>query len=754
MLGMLIGTLLFVNQQMERLTRMRTSDTAVWDSLQTLLRQKDENTRQMVSLMGRTADSLLLEADLSRIMERQDTVVTHRQVKTQVVTRHDTIRTPIRERKGFFKRLGEVFAPPKEDTTVQVQVTTEVSTDTLTTLENTNVVDSLEKLLLDAARQRHELANRDRRRQRYWGRMDRQLSVRMDSLLKGQEQQVLAQAREQMYTDRKERLRAARIVGGIAVAGITLVAVCLLLIGRDISRSNRYRRQVEEAHARAEQLLKERERLMLAITHDFKAPLGTIKGYVDLLDRLTIDARQRFYLQAMNTAAEHLLRLVTDLLELHRLERGTLEAERVAFCPARLIEEVADAFRPQAFEKGLNIETDVERQLEGRFVGAPMRFRQLLTNLTGNAVKFTERGSVTLTARYDEGRRRVEVNVEDTGPGMTPDEQKRIWEEFTRLPGAQGQEGCGLGLSIVRRLAELLEGDVTVSSQPGQGSVFTVCLPLYPVAETARTDVPSATPHTRPSREEGRKERKLLLVDDDALQLRLTQDMLRLEGGMEAVACLQVDDVWEALRTERFDALLTDIQMPAISGPDLLRCLRASNIPQARTLPVIAVTARVDTTREEMTARGFAGLLHKPFGLKELTTELDRATNRADATDEHAGGNSRNFEALTAYSADDPLAARSILQSFVEETKCNAERLQRAADSRDGKETAAVAHKMVPLFTLIGDGHTADLLRRLERLAQSDFTEEVSGWAEEALRGIEEAIGEGEKRIASHSASI
>ena len=196
MLGMLIGTLLFVNQQMERLTRMRTSDTAVWDSLQTLLRQKDENTRQMVSLMGRTADSLLLEADLSRIMERQDTVVTHRQVKTQVVTRHDTIRTPIRERKGFFKRLGEVFAPPKEDTTVQVQVTTEVSTDTLTTLENTNVVDSLEKLLLDAARQRHELANRDRRRQRYWGRMDRQLSVRMDSLLKGQEQQVLAQARE------------------------------------------------------------------------------------------------------------------------------------------------------------------------------------------------------------------------------------------------------------------------------------------------------------------------------------------------------------------------------------------------------------------------------------------------------------------------------------------------------------------------------------------------------------------------------
>ena len=528
MLSVLLGTLLFVNKQMERLTRPETGDTVVWDSLQVLLRQKDHNTRRMLNWMSRTADSLLTDVDIARIVEKQDTVVIRQQVRRQVVTRHDTLRTPVPKKKGFFKRLGEAFVPPKADTTIHVRVTTEIATDTVT-YEGINPVDSLKAMLQDAARGRTEQAERDERRKQYWGRMDRELSARMDSLLKGQERQILARAKEQQQKDQEERLHAARTVGGIAAGGITLAAVFLLVIGRDVARNNRYRKQTEEARARAEQLLATRERMMLAITHDFKAPLGTIKGYADLLERLTDDARQRFYLESMNKAADHLLKLVTDLLEFHRLERGAVEIKRVTFCPAGLVEEVADAFRPMADEKKLQIRTVVDKVLEGRFVGAPMRIRQILMNLTGNAIKFTEQGEVTLKANYDRIRRTIRLEVVDTGLGMTVEERNRIWGEFTRLPSAQGKEGCGLGLSIVRLLVELLEGEIEVDSQPGKGSIFTVILPLYPLAEwdnekRAESEETQSVEDNKLIRPDEKQVNalKLLLIDDDALQLRLT----------------------------------------------------------------------------------------------------------------------------------------------------------------------------------------------------------------------------------------
>lgn len=738
MLATLLGTLFFVNEQMERLTLTTENDTAVWDSLQVLLRRKDDNTRRLLRMAGRAGDSLIAATDWERVVERHDTVIVRQQVRKHIVTRRDTLRTPVQPKKGFFKRLGEAFAPPKADTALQVRVTTEVAVDTVT-YDTFNPMDSLKEALQEAVHKQQERNQKEALRRQYRWKMDRMLSTRIDSLLKGHEQEMLARARAEQETRRKDRLQAARTVGGIATGGIVLAAVFLLLIGRDVTRNNRYRRQTEEAKARAERLLEERERMMLAITHDFKAPLSSIKGYAELLDRLTDDARQHFYLKAMNDSADHLVKLVTDLLEYHRLERGAVEVKRVVFCPARLIEEVADAFRPLTDAKHLSLTTHTAPCLEGRFIGAPLRIRQILTNLTGNAVKFTERGSVSLTADYDAGLRRLVMEVADTGPGMKPEERERIWKEFARLPGAQGKEGCGLGLSIVHLLADLLEGKVEVDSTPGQGSTFKVWIPLYKAPETDsgqssgndETVLPrrTAEPETR------LPHRKLLLVDDDVLQLQLTRAMLET-AGLEAVACMQVDEVLEALHTERFDALLTDIQMPAINGLDLLRLLRASNLPQARDIPVIAVTARADTDRETMIAQGFAGLLHKPFSLKDLSAELTMDIALPADTPAQTRPAGLNFAALTAYSGDDTEAAHDILHSFVNETRHAADRLQQALEEDNASDAASVAHKLIPLFTLIGAGTVVALLRRLEAMKDGTLSPEEREIAAKALEGV------------------
>ena len=216
--------------------------------------------------------------------------------------------------------------------------------------------------------------------------------------------------------------------------------------------------------------------------------------------------------------------------------------------------------------------------------------------------------------------------------------------------------------------------------------------------------------------------------------------MLR-EAGIEAVACLQVDNLLEALRREHFDALLTDIQMPAVNGPDLLRLLRASNIPQARTIPVIAVTARADMEREEMRIQGFAGLLHKPFSLKELAEELNVSTlSSGDNSPVQQAG--LNFGALTAYSGDDAEAAHDILQTFLDETQQALLRLQQAVQRDDARETAAVAHKLIPLFALIGADKVVGTLRELEALEGTKLTQKDKELTKEALKGIKAVLKE------------
>ena len=278
-----------------------------------------------------------------------------------------------------------------------------------------NPVDSLQEKLRAVAQQQKEHIAIVQRRRRTLQRMDRMLTARIDSLLKGYEQETLQRAREEAEYQQSVRHHSIKTISGIAVGAVLLSVFFLIIIGRDITRSNRYRRELEEARRRAEDLLATREKMMLAITHDFKAPLGSILGYADLLSRLTVDERQRFYLDNMKTSSEHLLKLVVDLLDFHRLDLHKAEINRVTFHPARLLEEIHVSFEPLTSAKGLELHCDIAPELESTYICDPLRLRQIINNLLSNAVKFTDEGSITMTARYEE--RRLVVAIADTGKG-------------------------------------------------------------------------------------------------------------------------------------------------------------------------------------------------------------------------------------------------------------------------------------------------------------------------------------------------
>lgn len=764
LLAVLLYSLFFVHREMENLMSSDNSDILRTDSLIGLLREKDANTVRLLRTLSEANDSMISAREVEQIIAEQDTIITQQRVQRRVTARRDTVVTQPKK-KGFFRRLGEVFVPPRKDSAVQVQTTLEVATDTV--LDAYNPVDSLHAKLRTVAQQKKATNSVIQRRKRTLQRLDHALSARIDSLLKGYEQETLLRAREEAEYQKAVRHRSATIISGIAAGAVALSVIFLVMIWRDVTRSNRYRRQLEEANRFAEELLASREKLMLAITHDFKAPLGSIMGYADLLSRLTVDGRQRFYLDNMKTSSEHLLKLVTDLLDFHRLDLHKAEINRVTFHPARLLEEIYVSFEPLTSAKGLSLKCEIDPELKGTFISDPLRLRQIVNNLLSNAVKFTSEGGITLTASFVPkgdsvfSGNHLKLSVIDTGKGMEPGDRERIFQEFTRLPGAQGEEGFGLGLSIVRMLVQLLEGRIEVDSVLGKGSTFTLRVPLYPVALNDTSEVNEQNNANSSSLPAQTPALHILLIDDDRIQLTLTSAMLA-QSGITSVSCLQLDELLEALRTDTFDVLLTDVQMPAMNGFDLLNLLRASNIPQAKTIPVIAVTARSDMQREEFLKHGFAGSLHKPFMVNELLAELDiekretglvtpqnhigtDAVQTDKVATEAVPASALNFSALTAFSGDDPDAAKSILESFVTETRLNADRLRQALDVEDTDGIAAMGHKMLPLFTLLGADELVALLKELEDSRGQVFSEKIKEKSFSVLALIEDVVAQVEE---------
>ena len=747
LLAVLFYSLFFVHREMENLMSSDNTDILRTDSLIGLLREKDANTVRLLRTLSEANDSMISAREVEQIIAEQDTIITQQRVQRRVIARRDTVVTQPKK-KGFFRRLGEVFVPPRKDSAVQVQTTLEVATDTV--LDAYNPVDSLHAKLRTVARQKKATNSVMQRRKRTLQRLDHALSARIDSLLKGYEQETLMRAREEAEYQKAVRHRSATIISGIAAGAVVLSVIFLVMIWRDVTRSNRYRRQLEEANRFAEELLASREKLMLAITHDFKAPLGSIIGYTDLLSGLTTDERQRFYLDNMKSSSQHLLKLVSDLLDFHRLDLNKAEVNRVTFNPAQLFEEIRVSFKPLTDAKHLALDYSIDSELDGRFISDPLRIRQIVNNLLSNAVKFTVKGNIALNVTYHSSSVRIEVA--DTGKGMAPGDREKIFQEFTRLPGAQGEEGFGLGLSIVHKLVTLLEGSISVQSTLGEGSRFIVILPLYPVGPVVGEKQEEAVASTSVSDQAGDREEisfqklnHVLLIDDDRIQLALTAAMLEQQN-IRATCCQQPDELIEQLRTSSFDVLLTDVQMPAINGFDLLKLLRASNIPQARAIPVIAVTARSEMGEQDFREYGFAGCLHKPFTVKELlaiiTGEvLENSSIRPTET-------SLDFRALTAFSEDDSEAASAIIQTFIEETEKNRSRMEESVRTMDVDGIAGMAHKLLPLFTLLGASGVLPLLSWLEQRRGEAISDEIVRKAKEALQQVDIVLTEARRYAA------
>ena len=723
------------------------------DTVRSLLRNKEQNMVLVLEAMKQSPTDELYRQQLDSLIMQQDSILSSTHVRRRVVT-HRNSYTIHHKPKKFFRRLADVFSPGKPDSTQVDNIIQEEYTDTID--EAYNPVDTIATMLTSI---QHKVFQTRQESMRTLDARINQLRIaggrvsqRVNQLLDNIEDDEQKAMEVRIAHEQDIRQQAAWTMATIAILAVLLVLIFFTIIWRDITRSNHYRKELEKAKLYAENLLVAREKLMLTITHDIKAPAGSIIGYIDLLIRLVQDRRQQFYLHNMKSSANHLLDLITSLLDYHRLEAGKMDIHPVTFNPHELFESIYTSFLPGAEKKQLtlNFEENIPRTLN--LEGDPFRIRQIAENLISNALKFTSQGSITIQVDYEQNR--FTFRVEDTGCGMSIQEQQRVFQAFTRLQSAQGQEGFGLGLSITKKLVELLNGEIAIESAPGKGSMFQVVLFLPKVTKAPITQVETLS--------DDKKQWRILLIDDDRIQLNLTEVMIydlfnHAQHNIPPVikCCTQPEELFKLIASETFDIVFTDIQMPAMNGFELLQKLRSLDVPQAKNIPVIAITARSDMDETDFCTQGFAGCLHKPFNQTDLLkifkthmqddwkentvqTETDSKPSDTECT--------YNFSPLTAFSGDDPAAAHEILETFIGESTKNYERMKQALSNKDMADLCNVAHKMLPTFTMIEARKAIPALQWLEfHRGNTDLSDEARQHADEALSCIADVIKEAKK---------
>lgn len=549
------------------------------DSIIGLLNRKNAVIRR---LMGTTIDVAKEQnRKIEDMMKQQDSLILIQNRQQRLVRQSDSLIEK-RRRKNVFGRIADAISGKSPTRLDSIRI----ESKRIGALSDSLAADL--KAMESGYNEIRELSQQALERERWRLRNDNQrLNGQINRLMNSFEREQLIVSEKIQERNEQIRQESMRALVAVASGAILLAVIFGVLVWKGWLRDDRFRRALEEARRRAEDLLEAREKLMLTITHDFKAPLGSIIGYVELMMRLDNTERQKFYLQNMKASSDHLLSLVSDLLDFHRLESHKLDINHIAFSPKVLFDKIVSAMQPVADKKQLNLVLKVEKSADANFSGDPLRIKQIVDNLLSNALKFTARGTVTIhvfvRVRY------LVFSVSDTGRGIARDDLEHIFQAFTRLSSAQGVEGFGLGLAITRQLVDLMGGRIDVRSVEGVGSTFTVEIPLEEVSEkTGDTKAFSG--------------KRCLLLDDDKLQLTLFENQLK-QLGIESVACMKAEEILGYLEHEHFDALFTDMQMPEMDGVSFLKFLRESHIALARKLPVVMVTARSDA--DQFLSEGF-----------------------------------------------------------------------------------------------------------------------------------------------------
>ena len=484
------------------------------------------------------------------------------------------------------------------------------------------------------------------------------------------------QKREDEITEMREQSFIQ--IGGLTGFVLLLLVISYVIIQRNANSIKRYKRnmmdligQLQQSIEQNEALIASRKKAVHTITHELRTPLTAIIGYAGLMQKNCDTDKNEMYIQNIQQSSDRMREMLNTLLSFFRLDNGK-EQPNFSPCWISAVTHILETeFTPIAMNKGLAL--TITNQTDTVVLTDRERILQISNNLLSNAIKFTENGGVSLTMDYNNGA--LKLIVEDTGTGMTDEEQKRVFGAFERLSNAAAKDGFGLGLSIVQRIVAMLSGTIRLESKKGKGSRFTVEIPMPTADERTEQSRHGYVRHNEAYHE-------VIAIDNDEMLLLMLKEMYAQEG-IHCDTCTNAAELMEMIRRKEYSLLLTDLNMPEINGFELLELLRSSNVGNSKTIPVVVTTASGSCSKEELMERGFAGCLFKPFPILELMDVSDNCATKEMQCEKP------DFSTLLSYGNESVM-----LEKLIAETEKEMQAVKNAEQRKDLQELDALTHHL------------------------------------------------------------
>lgn len=718
-------------------------------TISSLLKEEQRNLKQLSDAMSGKPAQNYLQDKVKNLNTGKDSILVHSKAPQTHEAKKTTVEV-LKTRRGFFRRLADAFKKEHAETLSVKQDSNRAVIDSVTTPVNVaenvaSILDQIDKKEKVATQDHKQSINKEMEDLKIVSAKLALRSAKHLSDVHQREKDNMQEAIKKAMEARKHLLWQMEL---LAIVAFFAIVIMIWFIWRDARKERIYRENLEAANEEIQRIMNQRERLLLTITHDIKAPAASISGFIDLMKDYVSNPQGIECLKNIKNSAAHLSHLVASLLDYHQLENGLMKVQPTSFSPAQLVAESVEGMKLRAEEKGLEISFECKMKGKGTsdspmkkkfFRADAFRIRQILDNLVSNAIKYTDRGSVTIQAQVSEilGKPTLTLSVKDTGKGMTDEEKQKVFQAFTRLKSAQGIEGTGLGLSITQELVSLLGGEIILHSTLGKGSTFIVTIPIEPAPmEESHEMAPSEVKHD-PSPDSAQDKEgqnsgshqvtdikkkpefanhKILILDDDKLQLQLLQEMLRRIVGntWQVFACNHVMDTLTTLHNEQPALMLMDIEMPEMNGMDMIAHINHTH------MMVVAMTAHDTSILGQLLKAGFDDCLFKPFSMEKLSDILGiESQPQLDAQSEtpfqpelsSQQKSNPQLDALLAFAGGDEEAAKEILDTVKQELAAHLENLKEAIEeeSLSTDRIGKAAHKLLPIATMMQMGCLEEL---------------------------------------------
>lgn len=556
------------------------------------------------------------------------------------------------------------------------------------------------------------------------------LSGKIQLLLSDIGDEILENSYREMEQNQKEMEHTTLVLLWAAILGVLLLLLFGWIIIRDLSRQQHYRDRLEKLNQENSMLLRSKTMLLATVTHDLQTPLGSILGFSDLLKATPLDTVQKQYVSNISGSSDYILNLVNDLVDFSKLENNNIKIKKVAFNPKQLIETTFNTLKRNATDKDIVLLYEVEDTLDINVVSDPYRVKQVLTNLVTNAIKFTQKGHVKIVGKIANDT--VVLEVSDTGIGISEEEQQHIFEEFTQAhPDIEKQfGGTGLGLTISKRIAELLGGSLSVESQLDSGSIFSFSIPLV-ISEVVSKEEKKINNY------DFLKGKKILIIDDDNMQLSLIATLFA-SYPIELTTLNDATKVIPLLMEKNFDLIFTDIQMPKKSGYALIKKIRNHPDNQIKNIPVVALSGKRDISLEDYIEKQFTYFLGKPLQMEEalqvmnfiFNQDAPRPEKNETVIEKIDSDKLYDLSSLKQFTANDKNALNNIISVFLKSSKTSINELESNTENSD--KLAEIAHRMIPMLRQIESHEIVWLLEKLEdkKIPKKEIKKYISGLIE------------------------